>query len=58
MPARMRRWIAERNIRHWRELLEQELDSAQRQTLADLIKTEEAKLNQPLNPQEFPGQTQ
>jgi hypothetical protein len=49
MPARMRRWIAEQNIRHWRELLEGEPDPAQRETLARLIKEEEAKLKQPLD---------
>ena len=48
MPARMRRWIVEQNVRHWRELLKDETDLAQRETLERLIRDEEAKLRQPL----------
>ena len=48
MPARMRRWIVEQNVRHWRELLKDETDLAQRETLERLIRDEEAKLSQPL----------
>ena len=47
MPARLRRWIAEQNIRHWREMLKDEPDGVQRKTLAQLIDEEEAKLKVP-----------
>ena len=48
MPGRLRRWIVEHNVRHWRELLEDEPDPQQRETLERLIREEQAKLNQPL----------
>ena len=53
MPARLHRWIAEQNVRHWRELLENETDAAQREMLARLIEEEEAKLKQSLEEAHF-----
>ncbi|HTQ34446.1 MAG TPA: hypothetical protein VMI30_09765 [Stellaceae bacterium] len=48
MPHRLRRWIVQHNVDHFRELLRDETDPAHRETLERLIREEEATLSQPL----------